>query len=90
MSALLAAGCSVRATHTQGGGFPDLVVGRVMPCPHCQRHFPQTKLIEVKGEGGNLTPDQETFHGGWRGHVAIARTVEEALAQVGIGGVIND
>lgn len=87
VSALLAVGASVHLTHTQGGGFPDLVVGRVMPCPYCRRHYPQTRLIEVKGDGGSLTSDQETFHRGWRGHIAIARTVDEALAQVGATGV---
>jgi hypothetical protein len=29
-----------------------------------------------------LTPDEETFHGAWRGHVAVVRNVSEALAIV--------
>jgi hypothetical protein len=72
--ALADAGCSVQRTHAMGGGFPDLIVGRAG----------LTFMLEVKRPGETLDGRQEAWHAGWRGHVAIVTTPEEALRAVGI------
>lgn len=41
-------------------------------------------MIEIKAGRGTLTPDEETFLAGWRGHVAVVRTADEALRAVGL------
>jgi len=65
-----AVGASVVITSDQGDGFPDLIVGL------CG----ETELVEIKTPQGKLTPDQETWHGTWRGRpVRVIRTVEQAL-----------
>jgi hypothetical protein len=53
-----------------GSGFPDLVCG----------YRGRTWLLEVKAWGGSLTPDQERFHGSFRGELYVVRDVDEALA----------
>lgn len=69
---LRAIGCSVLPLHVIGKGCPDLLVG-----------FGGTNiLIEVKSQRGKLTPDQVDFHSRWRGAIAIARSVDEAMAIV--------
>ena len=74
VAALRSVGASVAPAHTMGGGFPDLVVGfRGM-----------TYLLEVKTAKGKLTKDQRAWHPAWRGHVAIVRSVEEALVEIGV------
>ncbi|MDV3002942.1 MAG: hypothetical protein N5P05_004597 [Chroococcopsis gigantea SAG 12.99] len=63
-------GCSVLHLHTVGHGCPDLLVG------YGGANF----LVEVKSATGKLTPDQEKFFNSWRGQVAIARSIDEAMA----------
>lgn len=70
MRALEALGASVSDLSAVGGGVPDLLVG----------FRGRTFLIEVKTAEGTLTPDQVVWHGAWRGHKAIVRTVAEAVA----------
>ena len=45
-------GYEVILTHTLGKGFPDMIV--------VDRSFPV--FVELKSEGGKLTPDEELFH----------------------------
>ena len=40
-------------------------------------------LIEVKTEKGKLRPTQEDFVRWWKGHVAVVRSIEEALKVIG-------
>jgi len=40
-------------------------------------------LIEVKTEKGKLRPTQDNFVRLWKGHVAVVRTVDEALKVIG-------
>ena len=73
------AGASVAITSTAGQGFPDLVVG----------YRGVSYLIEVKdGElppsARKLTPAQVKFRDDWRGHYAVVKSVEEALAVIGV------
>ena len=83
VAALRACGCSVAITSDAGHGFPDLVVGRM---GHRGR---VSLLIEVKDgskppSARGLTPDQVEFHAAWRGQIATARNVVEALCVVGV------
>jgi hypothetical protein len=57
-------------TSGAGHGFPDICVGV----------RGKTLLLEIKGKQGKLTLDQQIFHSNWDGHVAVVRSVEEALA----------
>lgn len=41
-------------------------------------------MLEVKTSKGGLTPAQKRFAATWRGHYAIVRNVEEALAVLGV------
>lgn len=73
VDALRKVGVSVQSLATIGKGCPDLVAANKTA----------TWLIEVKGPKGKLTDDQVKFIEGWRGHVHIVRTVDDALALVG-------
>ena len=71
VDAFRAVGATVHITSDLGDGFPDLIVGLLG----------ETELIEIKSPKGKLTPDQETWHGTWRGRpVRVICTVEQALA----------
>jgi len=89
VDALRRAGCSVQCLHAVGGGVPDLLVGREVPTGGPLGRERRTFLIEVK-DGSRapseckLTPDQVLWHREWRGHVAVAETVEQALRAVGL------
>ena len=79
VAALRKAGASVAITSTAGQGFPDLVVG----------YRGVSYLIEVKdGElppsARKLTTAQVKFRDNWRGHYAVVKSVEEALAVIGV------
>lgn len=78
VAALRAAGCSVLHTHELGAGAPDIAVGRVV------NGVPTTFLLEIKTATGKLTVAERMFHRAWQGHVAIVRSVEEALKEVGL------
>lgn len=85
VAALRAVGATVQPLHSVGKGCPDLAVG----------YRGQTFLIEVKDgdkfpSERRLTPDQLEWHGGWKGHVAVAETVKEALTIIGaLRGVVS-
>ena len=68
------AGASVQPLHTVGDGVPDLLIG----------YRGVNLLLEVKGPRGTLTPDQVEWHGAWRGHVVVVRTIDEALRAAGM------
>jgi hypothetical protein len=72
--ALRAAGATVYPTHMVGAGFTDLVVGL----------RGRTFLLEVKSGAGALTEAEQDFAAGWRGHVAVVRSPEDALAVLGL------
>ena len=67
-------GVTVTCTHMVGHGFADLVVGRKG----------KTFLLEIKSKKGKLTAAEMWWHRAWQGHIAIVRTVDEALAAVGV------
>jgi hypothetical protein len=75
VAALRKAGCTVQHLHAVGKGCPDLL---------CALDG-VTFLIEVK-DGAQppnkqaLTPDQKTWHAGWRSQVHIVNSVAGALA----------
>lgn len=74
VKALRKMGCSVSVTSAVGSGFSDLVVG------YRGTNF----LVEIK-DGSKppskqkLTPDQVEFHRYWRGQVAVANSIDEAI-----------
>lgn len=78
VSALRALGCSVQSLAGMGDGVPDLLVG----------YGARNVLLEVKdGEKvesrRRLTKDEADWIGGWRGQVAVVKSLEEALAVLG-------
>jgi hypothetical protein len=71
-------GCGVVSTASLGDGFPDLVVG----------YRRVNYLLEVKDPAKRpskrrLTEDQERFHRGWPGKVAVVETLIDALEAIG-------
>lgn len=68
--ALRAAGATVVSINMKA--VPDLLVG------FRGANF----LLEVKGDKGELTPDQIDFFQTWEGHKAIVRTIEDALKEI--------
>lgn len=69
VKALRNAGRSVVSLHRVGQGVPDLLVG------NNGLNF----LLEVKSEGGDLSPGQQEFADSWRGEAATVRSPEEAI-----------
>ncbi|HEY0545301.1 MAG TPA: hypothetical protein VGC91_08005 [Pyrinomonadaceae bacterium] len=79
-----ALGLTVAITSGVGDGFPDIVVGGLMPCVcGSQRRVKQTKIVEIKTPKGILTPDQKEFHAIWRGQLDVIRTEEDVLHLIG-------
>lgn len=79
VKALRDIGASVATCHAVGQGFPDICVGWQNG----------TYLLEIKDptkpiRDQALTPSQVKFHSEWRGHVAVVKTVPEALEAIGI------
>ncbi len=75
VAALRCVGCLVADCSRVGHGFPDVLILHRGTC--------QLVLIEIKTLKGKRTPDQVRFEArGWP--VQIVRSVEEALAVVGI------
>jgi hypothetical protein len=77
IQALRKHGASVQPIHIIGKGCPDLLVG----------FNGRNWLVEVK-DGGKvpsqrrLTPDEAAWHRSWCGQVAIAESVEDAIALI--------
>ena len=67
-------GCSVESLHRVGGGVPDLLVG-------FQR---RNLLLEVKTEKGKIDDDQLIWHRGWAGQVAVVRSLDDCLRELGL------
>lgn len=88
VEALRSVGCTVQHLHEVGQGCPDLLVGHAD-----DDGIPRNYLLEVK-DGSKppskrrLTPDEKRWITLWAGQVAVVRSVDEALAAVGIGVVI--
>lgn len=78
VQALRAVGASVAPTHMIGRGFPDIVVG-----------FRGVNfLLEIKDgdkppSKRQLTADEAEWHEGWRGHVHVVESVDEAYRAIG-------
>ena len=74
VAALRDAGASVLVLSRVGQGCADLAAGV----------RGETFFLEVKTDKGKLTPREQEFMDGWRGHYAIVRTPEEALKAIGV------
>lgn len=75
--ALLAVGCTVRSLAPLGKGAPDILVGV----------RGRNLLFEIKDgrkvpSARKLTDDEADFHAGWRGQVAVVKSVDEALEAI--------
>jgi hypothetical protein len=78
VAALRAVGATVTPLHAVGQGCPDLLVG----------YRGVNFCVEVKDgakppSARKLTPDQVSWHDTWRGQVAVASSVKEALKIIG-------
>ena len=76
VEALRKVGASVLDLADVGRGCPDLLVG----------YAGHDWLVEVKTPTGKLTADEVVFAQTWRGHICVVRSVEDALAVIGIRG----
>jgi len=74
VEALRAVGASVLVLSRVGQGCADLAAGI----------RGETYFLEVKTDSGKLTPSEQKFMDGWRGHYAIVRTADEALKAIGV------
>ena len=74
VAALRKVGATVELLHRVGGGCPDLAVG----------YKGANYFIEVKDGKRELSSVQVEWHGSWRGAVAVASNVDEALAIIGV------
>lgn len=77
VAALRKIGATVQPLHGVGSGCPDLLVG----------YRGVNYAIEVKDgakppSARKLTPDQVEWHIAWRGHVAVADSIEAAISVV--------
>lgn len=79
VAALRRAGCSVQSLAGVGRGFPDLAVGF-----RGKNFFLEIKDGSKPPSQRRLTPDEESFHTSWRGHVTIVENIEDALKVVGV------
>lgn len=78
VSALRGVGATVMHLHRVGMGCPDLCVG----------WRGVTYLLEVKDgdkppSQQKLTPVQEEWHAGWKGHAVVVNSPQAALAAIG-------
>lgn len=77
--ALIQAGCTVQSLANLGRGCPDLLVG----------FRQQNILMEIKNgkrkpSARQLTDQEASWHGRWRGQVIVVESVEEALKVIGL------
>lgn len=77
IEALKLAGATVQQLSEKG--VPDLLVGFTDP----ETGEPTNVLLEVKSEGGKLTPDQKAWIEDWGGQVFVVYSVEDALEAIG-------
>lgn len=82
VDALKKAGATVQHLHSVGQGCPDLLVG----------FRRQNFVLECKPNIGSpskreLRPNQQEWHDGWKGSVAVVETPEAALAVIGYLGM---
>lgn len=78
VQALRQCGASVQCLHTLGHGCPDILIG----------WHGRNILVEIKsGDRGTLTVDERAWHIAWRGQVAIIRSIDDALALLGVSDV---
>lgn len=75
VAGLRKAGCSVLLLARLGGGAPDLLVARAG----------KMWLMEIKTDGGTLWQSQLDWINGWNARVSTVRSLEGALAVVGLG-----
>jgi hypothetical protein len=88
-------GFTVFDTADVGFGFPDLVVGGVLPCPQCGKRIRQNILVEVKAPEVKPLPRvglQEEFHKLWRGRIVIVQNPQDitVLTQMSQAKRIDD
>lgn len=74
VEALRKVGASVLDLADVGGGCPDILAG------YAGREW----LMEIKTQHGELLPDQVDFIRTWHGAVHVVRSIDEALAVIGI------
>ena len=79
VDALRRAGASVQPLHSVGQGCPDLAVGF-----RGQTYLIETKDGSLPPSRRKLTPAQTEWHAAWRGHVAVAKNISEALDAIGL------
>lgn len=79
VNALRDAGATVTPLHTVGKGCPDLAVGF-----RGQNYLIEVKDGRKKPSDRALTEAQVEWHGGWKGQVAIAENVSDALRVIGV------
>jgi len=79
VQALRDAGASVQSLASIGKGCPDLLVAR----------NGRLYLMEIKTDRGRPTKDQGAWMDEWHGTVYIVRSVEQALAVIGITAGAN-
>jgi hypothetical protein len=72
VTAMRQTGYTVHHTYELGKGFPDLLVSG-------GRLGDRNVLVEVKGERGTLTPQEEAFFREWPGEKYVVRSVDEWL-----------
>jgi len=78
--------CGIQGVTVVGAFNPSRLATVVMrEFPGAVVHHGCNLLCEIKSETGKLNEAQQRFHRGWRGQVAVARTVEDALRLAGKG-----
>lgn len=75
VKALRKIGCSVQTLHEVGHGCPDLLIGY-----RGKNYTFEIKDGEKPPSKRKLTTDEQLWHYGWRGQVAIVYSVDEAVA----------
>ncbi len=77
--ALKKAGATVTSLHRVGMGCPDLLVGF-----RGVNHLLEIKDGHKPPSAQKLTPSQQGWHRDWRGKAVVVRSVEGALAAIGM------
>jgi len=72
--ALREVGASVQSLADVGRGCPDLLVG----------WHGTNILMEIKSQGGHLTPAEKDWHANWKVYVQVVHSVGDALRVLGI------